>query len=218
VTLVDPTDARNTSASCRFRAGTSHQPPVIIRASMPFRVFVIPDRPVCILSFNDRPPRSDFPVVEVLKRTSVGFLEQGQHLGCPLTLRLRWFGRWRRRVVWRRAPLAYPEEMQAGLRDKTGTSWVAPHGPWPDLAAGASAPPPDADHDGMTDDWEKSHGLDPADPKEAPRRRRTATPMSRTTSTNSQATLRRDRHAGPASEIWGAPRTRAPARACVPSR
>jgi pectate lyase len=33
---------------------------------------------------------------------------------------------------------------------------------WPELASGAA--PPDADHDGMSDDWERAHGLDPGDP------------------------------------------------------
>lgn len=47
------------------------------------------------------------------------------------------------------------------VRDKTGTYRVNTSGPWPDLAAGAPAPPPDSDHDGMPDTWEKTHGLDP---------------------------------------------------------
>jgi pectate lyase len=55
------------------------------------------------------------------------------------------------------------------VRDKIGTSRVAPDGPWPDFAAGAAAPPPDSDHDGILDAWEKSHGLDPADPKDGPK-------------------------------------------------
>jgi hypothetical protein len=55
------------------------------------------------------------------------------------------------------------------VRDKTGMSQVAGDGPWPDLAAGAPAPPPDADHDGIPDAWEKSRGLDPADPKDGPK-------------------------------------------------
>jgi pectate lyase len=37
-------------------------------------------------------------------------------------------------------------------------------GGWPSLAPGM--PPPDADHDGMPDDWEASHGLDPSDPSD----------------------------------------------------
>jgi hypothetical protein len=37
-------------------------------------------------------------------------------------------------------------------------------GGWPSLAPGTS--PPDADHDGMPDDWEASHGLDPSDPSD----------------------------------------------------
>jgi hypothetical protein len=47
------------------------------------------------------------------------------------------------------------------VRDRTGTYRVNTSGPWPDLAAGAPAPPPDSDHDGMPDAWEKAHGLDP---------------------------------------------------------
>jgi pectate lyase len=37
-------------------------------------------------------------------------------------------------------------------------------GGWPRLAAGA--PLPDADHDGLPDAWEASHGLDPEDPSD----------------------------------------------------
>ncbi|UCG49980.1 MAG: right-handed parallel beta-helix repeat-containing protein [Phycisphaerales bacterium] len=47
------------------------------------------------------------------------------------------------------------------VRDKTGTYRVGTSGPWPDLAAGAPAPPPDSDRDGMPDTWEKRHDLDP---------------------------------------------------------
>jgi pectate lyase len=46
------------------------------------------------------------------------------------------------------------------VRDGTGTYRVNGGGPWPDLAAGAPAPPADSDHDGMPDAWEKAHGLD----------------------------------------------------------
>jgi pectate lyase len=35
-------------------------------------------------------------------------------------------------------------------------------GGWPVLRS--TAPPPDSDHDGMPDDWEKTHGLNPSDP------------------------------------------------------
>ncbi|MCJ7544321.1 MAG: polysaccharide lyase [Phycisphaerae bacterium] len=38
-------------------------------------------------------------------------------------------------------------------------------GGWPDLAAAPA--PADADGDGMPDDWEKAHGLNPADPSDA---------------------------------------------------
>jgi len=47
------------------------------------------------------------------------------------------------------------------VRDGTGTSRVSTTGPWPDLATGAPTPPPDSDHDGMPDSWEKARGLDP---------------------------------------------------------
>ena len=40
-------------------------------------------------------------------------------------------------------------------------------GGWPAYEAGT--PPPDADADGMADDWERAHGLDPADPADGPR-------------------------------------------------
>jgi len=45
--------------------------------------------------------------------------------------------------------------------DKSGSSRVPTTGPWPDLAAGAPSPPPDSDHDGMPDAWERARGLDP---------------------------------------------------------
>lgn len=47
------------------------------------------------------------------------------------------------------------------VRDKTGTYCIGTGGPWPDLAAGAPAPPQDSDHDGMPDVWERAKGLDP---------------------------------------------------------
>lgn len=49
------------------------------------------------------------------------------------------------------------------VREGTGTSHVGTTGPWPDLATGAPTPPPDSDHDGMPDDWEAAHDLDPQD-------------------------------------------------------
>jgi hypothetical protein len=44
-------------------------------------------------------------------------------------------------------------------------------GGWPAYASGPS--PADADADGMPDDWERAHGLDPADPGDGPRAGRT---------------------------------------------
>jgi hypothetical protein len=38
-------------------------------------------------------------------------------------------------------------------------------GGWPEYASGT--PPPDSDEDGMPDAWEKAHGLDPRDPRDA---------------------------------------------------
>jgi len=37
-------------------------------------------------------------------------------------------------------------------------------GGWPELTS--TAPPPDADHDGMPDDWETANKLDPANPND----------------------------------------------------
>ncbi|MES1200197.1 MAG: pectate lyase [Pseudomonadota bacterium] len=42
-------------------------------------------------------------------------------------------------------------------------------GGWPELAAGA--PYPDEDHDGMSDDWERAHGLNPHDARDGARMR-----------------------------------------------
>jgi len=39
--------------------------------------------------------------------------------------------------------------------EKGGSSRVNRTEPWPDLAAGASAPPTDSDHDGMPDAWKR---------------------------------------------------------------
>ena len=53
------------------------------------------------------------------------------------------------------------------VHDKTGTYRIGTGGPWPDLAAGAPAPPKDSDHDGMPDEWERAKGLNPQDKKDA---------------------------------------------------
>jgi pectate lyase len=55
----------------------------------------------------------------------------------------------------------------AGVRNATGRiiDSTAEVGGWPEMA---SAPPPaDSDRDGMPDEWEKAHGLDPASPADA---------------------------------------------------
>ena len=58
---------------------------------------------------------------------------------------------------------AIDQRIVKSVRSKTGTSRIPTTGPWPDLATGAPAPPPDSDHDGMRDSWEVAHGLDPRD-------------------------------------------------------
>jgi hypothetical protein len=52
------------------------------------------------------------------------------------------------------------------VRDKTGSSRISTTGPWPELSAGAPAPPSDSDHDGMPDSWEQTQGLDPNNPRD----------------------------------------------------
>lgn len=49
----------------------------------------------------------------------------------------------------------------AGVRDRTGHQIDSQRemGGWPELPAGKA--PRDSDHDGMPDDWERAHGLDP---------------------------------------------------------
>lgn len=56
----------------------------------------------------------------------------------------------------------------AGTRDRTGRIIDSPAqvGGWPDLAPGT--PWIDSDGDGLPDDWERAHGLDPADPSDGP--------------------------------------------------
>jgi hypothetical protein len=56
---------------------------------------------------------------------------------------------------------AVDQRIVKSVGDKTGAYRFNTAGPWPDLAAGAPAPPDDSDHDGIPDAWEKAHGLDP---------------------------------------------------------
>jgi pectate lyase len=56
---------------------------------------------------------------------------------------------------------AIDQRVIRSVRDGTGSSRVDTTGPWPDLAEGAPAPPPDSDHDGVPDAWEIARGLDP---------------------------------------------------------
>ncbi len=49
------------------------------------------------------------------------------------------------------------------VREGTGADHAARRDEWPDLTAGAPAPPRDSDHDGMPDAWEAAQGLDPND-------------------------------------------------------
>ena len=57
------------------------------------------------------------------------------------------------------------ERIVKSVRDNTGTSRLKTTGPWP-IVATTVAPPPDSDHDGMPDAWEKAHGLDPKDARD----------------------------------------------------
>jgi hypothetical protein len=53
------------------------------------------------------------------------------------------------------------------VRTRTGRIIDHPSdvGGWPELALGI--PPEDTDNDGMPDEWEKAHGLNPNDPSDA---------------------------------------------------
>ncbi|MCX6910247.1 MAG: hypothetical protein NTY01_19690 [Verrucomicrobia bacterium] len=55
----------------------------------------------------------------------------------------------------------------ADVRNRTGriVRYEKELGPWPAYAGGQA--PPDSDNDGIPDDWEKAHGLNPADPTDA---------------------------------------------------
>jgi hypothetical protein len=56
----------------------------------------------------------------------------------------------------------------AGVRDGTGRQiHTIAEDVWPELKS--TAPPPDSDGDGLPDDWETKHGLDPRDPTDAAR-------------------------------------------------
>lgn len=54
----------------------------------------------------------------------------------------------------------------AGVQDRSGRiiDSQTDVGGWPDLAPGA--PWIDSDGDGLPDDWERAHGLDPHDPSD----------------------------------------------------
>jgi pectate lyase len=53
------------------------------------------------------------------------------------------------------------------VRNLTGNqNNIGNGGPWPDLASGAPVAPSDSDHDGMPDNWEIAHGLNPKDPSD----------------------------------------------------
>ena len=57
----------------------------------------------------------------------------------------------------------------AGVRNRTGriVRYEKELGPWPTYAGGQA--PLDSDNDGIPDDWEEAHGLDPANPADANR-------------------------------------------------
>lgn len=56
----------------------------------------------------------------------------------------------------------------AGIRDGTGRQLkTLALDAWPELRSGT--PPADSDHDGLPDDWERQHQLDPNDPADAAR-------------------------------------------------
>ena len=63
---------------------------------------------------------------------------------------------------------AVDERIVQSVRDRGATYNANLRDQWPDLAAGAPAPPPDSDHDGMPDTWEREHGLNPASADDGP--------------------------------------------------
>jgi pectate lyase len=69
-----------------------------------------------------------------------------------------------------RVPVLDPVDRRIINEVKNGTGRIIDDpsevGGWPNLAPGT--PPPDSDHDGMPDDWELSHRLDPNDPSDGP--------------------------------------------------
>ncbi len=78
------------------------------------------------------------------------------------------FHRERQRAGPRRVRDGVDARIVAGVRDRSAriNDSVAQAGGWPDLERGE--PWLDTDADGMPDDWEAAHGLDPADPADGP--------------------------------------------------
>jgi hypothetical protein len=63
---------------------------------------------------------------------------------------------------------AVDERILRDVRERTGSVINSPAdvGGWPELKSAEA--PADVDHDGMPDEWERKHGLDPQDPKDGP--------------------------------------------------
>jgi pectate lyase len=64
---------------------------------------------------------------------------------------------------------AADERVVQSILNRTGEliDWAGDVGGWPELKNGPA--PADSDHDGMPDEWETAHGLDPNDPSDGPR-------------------------------------------------